>query len=481
MNTLPPSMSVRFARRSSRGLLLGFSTPRVVALGIAAGIGVATLFLVGPVGFLVAGVLWAPLGASAFVRVAGRPGIEWAGTALHFGARRLAGQQEFRSRPTRPRPAGTLALPGDAASMRLHVDEVTGAAMIHDPHRHTLAAVLAVSHPAFALLDDVERAHRVAHWGRVLAQLAQSGTCAAIQVLEATIPDPAQGQVEWFERHGVHDGGFADVQYGALLDHVRLESSTHRTTVTLVLDLKAASRAIKAAGRGLAGAADVLRGDMTSLVDALRQAGLRPGAWLGEAELAALVREAFDPAVHIDPRSDPAAHLAHAGPVAVAESWGHLRHDSAYSSVLWISEWPRIAVPPDFLHPLVFAPGIRRSLTVLARPVPTDEALRQIRREKTEAVADSAQKARVGQLADLSDAQEYEDLLARERSVIAGHTDVEFTGFVTVTAPTLPALEAANAAIARAAAQAACEVRPLYGNQLQGFVLAALPCGRSAF
>lgn len=481
MSASPPSLSVRFARRSSRGLLLGFSTPRVVALGCAAAVAVAALFLSGPVGFAVTGILWLPLVASAFVRIAGRPGIEWAGTAAHFSARRLAGQHEFRARPTRPRPAGTLALPGDAASMRLHVDEATGAAMIHDPHRHTLSAVLAVSHPAFVLLDDAERSQRVARWGRVLAQLAQSGTCAAIQVLEATIPDPAQGQVEWFEQHGTHDGGFADLQYGVLLDQVRLESSTHRTTVTLALDLRSAARAIKAAGRGMAGAADVLRGDMASLVDSLRQAGLRPGSWLGEADIAAMVREAFDPAVHVDARSDPAANLAHAGPVAVAETWDHLHHDSAYSAVLWISEWPRIAVPPDFLHPLVFAPGIRRTLSLLARPLPTDQALRQIRREKTEVVADSAQKARVGQLADLADAQEYDDLLARERSVIAGHTDVEFTGFVTVTAPTRSALEAAQATITRAAAQAACEVRPVYGNQLQSFVLAALPFARSAF
>lgn len=481
MSTSPPSLSVRFARRSSRGLLLGFSTPRVAALGCAAGVAVAALFVAGPVGFVVTGALWLPLGAAAFVRLAGRPAIEWAGTAAHYGTRRLAGQHEFRARPTRPRPAGTLALPGDAASMRLHVDEVTGAAMVHDPHRHTLAAVLSVSHPAFVLLDDAERTQRIARWGRVLAQLAQSGTCAVLQVLEATIPDPAQGQVEWFEHHGTHDGGFADVQYGTLLDQVRLESSTHRTTVTLALDLRAAARAIKAAGRGIAGAAEVLRGDMASLVDALRQAGLRPGPWLAEAELAAVVREAFDPAVHVDARVDPAANLAHAGPVAIAEAWDHLRHDSAYSVVLWISEWPRIAVPPDFLHSLVFAPGVRRTLSLLARPLPTDQALRQIRREKTEAVADSTQKARVGQLADLSDAQEYEDLLARERSVIAGHTDVEFTGFVTVTAPTRSALEAAQATVTRAAAQAACEVRPIYGNQLQSFVLAALPVGRSAF
>jgi hypothetical protein len=36
-------------------------------------------------------------------------------------------------------------------------------------------------------------------------------------------------------------------------------------------------------------------------------------------------------------------------------------------------------------------------------------------------------------------------------------------------------------AVMRAAAQAACEVRPLYGRQAQGFLLAALPLARAAF
>lgn len=479
--TTSSSTSVRFARRSTRGLLLGFSTPRVVVLGVAAAVAVGAVFAGGAVVLAVASVLWAPMVASAFVRVAGRPAVEWAGTATHFGIRRCAGQTEFRNRPTRPRPAGTLALPGDAAALRLHRDEETGAAMVHDPHRHTLTAVLSVSHPAFVLLDDDDRAQRVSRWGRVLAQLAQPGTCAAIQVLEATIPDPARGQSEWWEAHGTRDGAWAAVQYQELLGQARLDSSTHRTTISLSLDMRRSARQITAAGRGLLGAASILRADMASLSDALRHAGLRTIGWLGEKQLGAMVRQAFDPAIQLDPRTDPAATLLHAGPVAVSETWDRLRHDSAWSTVLWISEWPRISVPADFLHPLLFAPGVRRTLSLLARPLPTDQALRQIRREKTEAVADSSQKARIGQLADLSDAQEYEDLLARERSVIAGHTDVELTGLITVTAPNSEALDAAVATITRAASQAVCEVRPLYGRQLQSFILGALPFARTAF
>ncbi len=125
--------------------------------------------------------------------------------------------------------------------MRLHVDEATGAAIVHDPHRQVLSAAVSVSHPAFALLDDSDRAVRVSRFGRLIAQLAQSGTCAALQVLEATIPDPAHGQLQWWEAHGRNDGGWAARQYETLLDQVRLDSSTHRTTISLALDLRAAA------------------------------------------------------------------------------------------------------------------------------------------------------------------------------------------------------------------------------------------------
>ena len=475
-----PSPTVRFGRRPTRGLLLGFSTPRVVVLGLAAGIAVAGLVVADAMGLIVSVLLWGPLAASGIVRVGGRPAIEWASTVAQFGGRRATGQTEYRADVTRPRPSGTLALHGDAARLRLYLDGQSGAAMIHDPHTETLSAVLAVSHPAYVMLDADERSRRVEAWGRVMAGLAQSGTVACVQVLEATVPDPGDGVADWYRDHGRHDGGWAAGQYQTLLTQTSVGSSTHRTLVSVALDLKAAARAIKAAGGGLVGAAAILAQDLAGLADGLRLAGLHVRSWLGEEELAAVVRGAYDPAVVIDPRRAPAARLVHAGPVAISEHWDYLRHDSGWSCVLWISEWPRIDVPPDFLHPVVFAPGVRRTLSLIARPLPTDVALRRIRKERTEAVADRAHKDRVGQIADLSDAQEYEDLMERERSVIAGHTDVEFSGFVTVTAPTREGLEAAVASIARSAGSAACEVRPLYGRQAQGFVVAALPLARSA-
>jgi hypothetical protein len=131
------------------------------------------------------------------------------------------------------------------------------------------------------------------------------------------------------------------------------------------------------------------------------------------------------------------------------------------------------------LHSVVFAPEVRRSLSLVAHPLGALEALRRIRKEKTEAITDSAQRAKIGQIQDLSEHQQYEDVLSREQALIAGHGDMEFSGFLTVTAEGRDELSAAVAQIEQAASQASCETRVLYGRQAQGFVVAALPLARS--
>ena len=161
----------------------------------------------GGAGLLVGLVFAGPFVAVAFVRVGGQHAVEWLPTVAAFAARKAVGQTEYRAKIDRPRPAGTLALPGDAA----------GAANVHRPgHRGvhgarpapcTLSAVLSVSHPAYLLLGPDAQRGRVAAWGRVLAGLAQSGTCAGIQITESTIPDSGRGIAEFYARHGAHQRG----------------------------------------------------------------------------------------------------------------------------------------------------------------------------------------------------------------------------------------------------------------------------------
>lgn len=470
-------LTVRFGRLPRRGLLLGLSAPRVACIASAAATLVPMLFIAGAPGAAAASPLWLTFLALAFARWGGQPAAELVPTAGHFMLRRSRGQTRYRVRPDHPRPSGTLALPGDAAALRFHIDEATGTAMLHDPHAQTLTAVALVRHPAYVLLSPEEQARRVHGWGRALAGIAATGTCARVQVLEVALPDSGRGITGWWESHGVKDPRQWVVrEYEELMRTCAPAASTHRTLVAVSLDLRKARRHIRQAGRGIAGAAAFLRQEMTALEASLRSAELHLTSWLDEPAMAATLRTAYDPVVDMDDPGSP--RLATAGPVAVDEHWDHLRHDSGFSAVLWISEWPRVGVPPFFLHALVFQQGIRKTLSLTLEPVAADTALRDIRKAKVEYATDAAQKAKLGTIADLSDSVEREDVLDRERALISGHADIRFTGMLAVTAPTRDALEAAVAEISRAAIQSGCETRRLLGRQARAFVACALPLAR---
>jgi hypothetical protein len=472
--------TVRFGRLQHRGLLLGFSGARVVCIGLAATVATLAVFVGGTVGLAVTGPFWVSLLALVFVPWGGKPAIETLPTAAHFGIRQVLGQLSFRSRPAAPRPSGTLALPGDAASLRFHIDDISGAAMVHDPHAGTLTAVALVGHPAYVLLSPDEQSRRVNGWGRALAGLAAQGTCARVQVLEIALPDSGRGITGWWDEHRRSDApDWTLREYQKLMRTCAPAASTHRTLIALSLDMRKAGRAIRDAGRGMRGAAAVLRQDMGAFEAGLRDAELQLTSWLDEGSLAATLRGAFDPAgmLSLD-GTTVGRHLETAGPVALEEHWDHLRHDSAYSAVLWITEWPRIDVPPSFLHGLVFQQGVRKTISITATPLTTAQAMRDIRKAKVEYVTDSAQKARIGTIADQSDAQELSDVMDRERALIAGHADLRFTGLITVTAVTKDELDSALSQVQRAATQCGCETRLLCGQQARAFTAAALPLAR---
>lgn len=471
--------TVRFGRRSSRGFLLGFSGLRVACLAGASAVLIPAIFLAGATGLLVTALVWVPLVGAAILPWAGRPAIETGPTAAHFLVRRAAGQTTFTARPTAPRPAGTLALPGDAAALRFHHHPGTSAVMVHDPHGQTLTAVAHVSHPAYVLLSPDEQARRVHGWGRALAGLAAAGSCARVQILESALPDSGHGITDWWAQHRTaHSDLWAVRQYDELMRTHAPAASTHRTLIALSLTMKDTRHSRRGASRGITGAASALAQDMTAFESSLRAAELRLDRWLDPAELAAVLRGAYDPGVFPPLESSTAGRdLATAGPVSVQEHWDHLRHDSGASTVLWVSEWPRIDVPAHFLHALVFTPGIRKTLSITATPLSTSAAMRDIRKAKVEYLTDAAQKSRIGAIADLADAQELSDVLDRERALISGHADLRFTGLIAVTAPTREELAGAVSQIQRAATQSGCETRILYGQQARAFA-AALPLAR---
>lgn len=471
--------TVKFSRLTRRGLLMGLSLPQVIVLGVGAAALVGALYLAGGKGLLLAGPVCGVCALLVWVPIGGRKAIEWIPLAGHWALRAFLGQTVYRWRVTKPRPAGTLALPGDAAALRQYLDPETGAVMVHDPHRATLTAIVEVRHPSFILLDPDEQQRRVSTWGRVLSTVCRSGRIARLQVLERTVPDSGTGLEQWWAAHGTDDGSWVARTYQELIERAGPTAERHVTTLSLSLDMKAATRAIRSAGRGMRGAAAVLRAEMRTLTSALRAADLTPSEWYTLGQLAVMLRSAYDPAIAATlERSNLGQELATAGPVAVEESWDRLRSDSAHHVVLWVSEWPRSQVYPGFLAPILLSSGMRRAFTLVYDPVRADQAARDIRRKKTGYLSDAAQRAKVGQIEDAEQSAEYRDVLQQEADLIAGHGVLRYVGLIALSAPSTDELDAAVAAIEQAAIQASCETRRLVGQQAQSFTAAALPLAR---
>ncbi|QAY63237.1 PrgI family protein [Xylanimonas allomyrinae] len=480
MSTEPEIRPVTFSRLPRRGIILGLSGPRLIAAGTGATLLVLALYTGGGAPLLAA-PLAALLAGAAMVPAGGRTAVEWAPVTARWIRRTLTGQTAYRARIGRPRPAGTLALPGDAAALREVTDPDTGAVYVHDPHRGTLTAILEVRHPAFVLLDPTEQNRRVTAWARTLAAACRSGRIADLQVLERTLPDSGKPLHDWWHAHGARDGSWAAQTYEQLIERAGPAGQRHTSTISLTLDIRAAARTIRTSGGGLSGAAAALRHEVDAMILALNAADITTTATLTPGDLAVSLRTAYDPAVAatLERHGTLGRDLATAGPLAVTETWAHLRSDSAHHAVLWISEWPRSYVSPGFLQPLLAATGVQHTFTMHFTPVRADVAARTIRRAKTGHLSDAAQRARLGQTEDAAHTAEYTDVLQQEADLTAGHGLLRATGLITVSAADPADLEHAVAVVEQAAIQSSCETRRLWGQQAQAFVCAALPLGRA--
>src|ERR1700736_6101307 len=121
---------VRFGQRQSRGLLLGLWGIRLAAIVFGLACLVGPLFVAGPAGAAITAPLWAGAFGAALARWHGRPVVESVPVVGHWAARSATRQTRHLVRASAPRPAGTMALPGDAASLRFYHDPPSGAAMI---------------------------------------------------------------------------------------------------------------------------------------------------------------------------------------------------------------------------------------------------------------------------------------------------------------------------------------------------------------
>lgn len=514
-----PLTAVKFARRENRGLFLGRSGPQIAVL---VSMGLLCTVLMIAVGFphgLLAALPVAAFGLLlAFGEAGGRSFIDWIKLVWRFAVAELQGQNTFTIKPDTVPTAHSraaeieekafmeatrraakegreakkkltpnrLSLPGEGSELLIY-EMPEGEAMVYDPRERSATIVCRVRSEAFDLADDGVKADRVQVWSEILAGLGAHAGVAKVQVTVQTLIAPASEIREHYVNSVEASGAgptinaLAHQSYLDLVD-AAATMTRHEQYVSIVLDASALRREIKSLGGGLDGLMVLAVNEMRSLSTDLADGGAEVERWLGPRELARVIREAYDPesASDVADRRDAFAGVApeSAGPMGVRRSWDKLHTDSAVHKTYWVSEWPRRNVMPGFISPLIFAGDFRHTVTLVARPKSAARALSKVEGALNDQQAADRIRAGWGQVKSLAQQAETDDLIRREEELVAGHGDVDFSGYVTITAPDEEELAAASSKLRHAAAQSFLEIRNLVGQQAEGFIASALPLGR---
>ena len=485
------SAGYRFGPAQTRTIIgqvrLSQATCVTASLGLSIGLVYAIPPWAAPIALvpLLAGLLVAflPLAGGVVLLDAGRLG------ARHL-ARRLAGRATWRSQaPILGDPtAADVSVPARWGAWRIVGVPYAGreVGVLVDRREQTASATLLVRTEAFELLSGSDQERRCACWGALLGALARD--------------DHAVRRVAWYERTleaetdeiGAYFAKYRDasapldspalLSYADLVDEGARAATEHECLLSVEISLRARRAEIKQRAQ-TAASSDVAAGlvvvDELRLVShALAEAGVGFVAALPPALLASAIRHTSDPAARgtIARRQtitgeDGCLPVA-AGPLALVESWAHVRSDSAYHTCFWVSRWPLRDVDALFLTPLLTRGSAQRTVSVVCEPVAPSRAFREAEAAVVGEEGDAQSRSRQGFLETARQRRRRSAASERESELADGHAMTRFCGYITVHAATLAELEAASAEVTQQAQQAHLELRRLNGQHADALAYA---------
>jgi hypothetical protein len=216
----------------------------------------------------------------------------------------------------------------------------------------------------------------------------------------------------------------------------------------------------------------------------LSNAGLTTSGPLTVAELRQLLRDRVDP---FDPTGTSNAGTgtlaerlglvdAHeAGPMAVATAWSQLHVDATFHRTFWVSSWPRRPVTADWLGGFLVA-GTTRVMSVVHFPVDPSTSQRRIESQLAKLAAHKQRKHEKDRRVTEEDLRTEDAVHALEEEVAFGHSEVLYLGLLTVSAPSLDALDDASRQVIQSARSHGLGLRVLHGRQDVAWA-ATLPFG----
>jgi hypothetical protein len=503
----PSARTFSFGPIERRGLVGGLRPGQIGVLATACGLAVLEVRVFAPTTGLP--IALATLGLAAllvFAPVCGRTAEQWLPVLVRWAVAGRGGLHEFRSSA----PSAGVVARLDGSHSHRHVDlpaPLQGCEMLsvpvaggnqvgvfRDPALNALTAVLAIRVRAFGLLGEREQERRLERWGRVLASLSRSDRVVRrLSVLERTVPSDADELQRYLVEARDEALPVADPalrSYEALLQSAGDVTQDHELFVVLQIDER------RAAARGRRDgstsrrtrqelAADVLVREIVALGSRFDPADVLVDGVLSPRMLARAIRLAFDPygrerlnrlAVACPELDgvDPATF----GPTASDVQWDAYRTDGAVHRTYWVSQWPRLAVGPAFLSPLLLSAQVVRSVSITIEPVAPDRARRSVEAAVTAEEADEQLRLERGFRTTARRLKQHQAALRRERELAEGHQEVRFAGFVTVSGRDRAELQQACEIVEQAGHQSYLDLQPLWGQQDVGFTQGALPIAR---
>ncbi len=474
----------RFGPLDRRGLVMGLRVDQLAAIagGLLTGLVVLRSSPTVP-GILTAVAIATAAAFAGLWPFRGQTIVEWLPVTTRFLVRRLRGRHRFLSETPL---TGGLSVPHALRGLTLLeapiAEEHFG--VIRDG-RAGYVAVLALRGRSFALLDNTEKTRRLAGWGSVLSGLARSGSpISVVQWVERAVPDDQDALGRYLQEALELPLSAPSVRsYLELVDEAAPVTQQHEVLLAVRLDPRRCHRHIRQAGGGDAGACQVLLRELQALEDQLRNADVRVDGVLTPRMLARAIRTAFDPGARSGLSLIGAGEEGRKGtaprnawPFAAQEDWSTYRTDSAVHATYWIAEWPRMDVGPDWMAPLVLQTQVTRTVSLVMSPVDPARAAREVESSRTQDAADEELRQRAGFLATARRRRQQEAIVGREEELASGHAEVRFSGYVTVSAPDLEALDGACGEIEQAAQLARLELRRLYGRQAEAFTFTLSLC-----
>jgi len=442
-------------------------------------------------GVLVAAALLAATLATACLPLGGRTAEEWLPLTFAFWWRRLR-RRRFASRATtagaRIASGGLIhRSPAPGAPPQLRDVRLVAA----DYHGHPLGAVsersgrrltsvLACRVVAFSLLDQEAQERRLARWGLVLSG-AGGSAIRRVQWIERTAPAQGDELVRWV--HAERDPAVPLRGTPMIDSYLELISSAARVTQEHEILLAIQIDAQRVRVRGAESATRALVEHTERIAQGLEAAEVTVLGALSPGQLARALRTAFDPYARAelttveacDPERDGLDEV-NAWPLGARETWEHYQADGALHATYWIGAWPRVEVSPMFMDSLLGQSGVVRTVSVTFEPLPGDRSTREVEAAITRDRADRELRARFGQSETARQRQAADATRRREAELAAGHSEVRFSGFVTVSGRDPDDLRRACAEVTEQAARARLELHRLYGQQADAFTFTLPLC-----